>query len=63
MTDQERPMDDGVREMRLVVTAPDYEASLPGGRFDRDRVRKFLVAGFQAPDSPMRDPWIRRVEQ
>ena len=55
MTDQERPMDDGVREMRLVVTAPDYEASLPGGRFDRDRVRKFLAAGFQAPNSPMRD--------
>jgi len=55
MTDQEGPMDDGVREMRLVVTAPDYEASLPGGRFDRDRVRKFLCVGIRTPNSPMRD--------
>ena len=63
MTDQEGPRDDGVREMRLVVTAPDYEASLPGGRFDRDRVREFLCVGIRTPNSPMRDPWIRRVEQ
>ncbi|MEX1157149.1 MAG: VOC family protein [Chloroflexota bacterium] len=46
MTDQERPMDDGVREMRLVVTAPDYEASLA---FYRDVLGMREIGAFSSP--------------
>src|SRR3972149_524629 len=46
MTDQERPMDDGVLEMRLVVTAPDYEASLA---FYRDVLGMREIGVFSSP--------------
>ena len=40
-------MDDGVREMRLVVTAPDYDAALA---FYRDALGLHELGAFGSPD-------------